>query len=245
MGKTIIDIRYCASEEPNEAGRSLPSDCSRFFNFPEALHSWGDRIAHKLGAAGLSLGDFDHLYINYTNTIPEGTIKLSERIPEKWLRFVDFGVSFDELKMLDDSEMENFVIDSTFKSLFLICEKNDDKSALIKSVARDVEIYGTELEIPVKTKETKSYSISVTYKVRPGGSASYGLVKYVNHKTGISFTKKLVELKDSSDIFPLVGSISVKDGKIIISPKPSFKAGLYTNDYATPLIVDINGAKSA
>ena len=41
-------------------------------------------------------------------------------------------------------------------------------------------------------------------------------VKYINHKIGVIFSKILVDLKGLSDIFTLVGIISVKDENIFI-----------------------------
>lgn len=245
MEKSLVDIRYYASDSPNETGRSLPSSCSRFFEFPKLLHYWGARIATILGASGLSLGEFDHLYINYTSAIPEGSIVFSEGTPEKWLRYIDYGVDFEKLKLLNESETEQFVIRSTFECLEHLCNSSIEKTKLIKSASNEVESCGSEVELPVKAKNTKSYSVQVSYKLRPNGEASYGLVKYLNHKTGATFSKRFVDLKGPSDIFPLVGTISVKDEKILIKPRPSFKASLYTNSYQVPMEIDINEATSA
>ena len=245
MEKALIDIRYYASDSPNETGKSLPSSCSRFFEFPKLFHYWGARIATILGARGLSLGEFDHLYINYTNAIPEGTMVFSERTPEKWLRYIDYGVNFEELKSFKKSNLEVFVIRSTFECLEHLCNSSTEESGLLKLVSLEVEKCGTEIELPVKAKDTKSYSVLVCYKLRPQGAASYGIVKYINHKTGLTFSKRFVDLKGPSDIFPLVGTISVKDGKILIRPRPSFKAGLYTSSYQVPMEIDINEAASA
>ena len=245
MEKALIDIRYYASDSPNETGKSLPSSCSRFFEFPKLLHYWGARIATILGANGLSLGEFDHLYVNYTNAVPEGSMVFSDRTPEKWLRYIDYGVNFEKLKSLNEAELEQFVIRTTFEILEYLCNSSLEKTELIKLAANEVDRFGSEIELPVKAKNTKSYSVLVSYKLRPNGEASYGLVKYVNHKTGATFSKRFVDLKGPSDIFPLVGTISVKDGKILIKPRPSFKASLYTNSYQVPMEIDINEAASA
>lgn len=245
MEKALVDIRYYASDTPNETGKSLPSSCSRFFEFPKLFHFWGARIATLLGARGLSLGDFDHLYINYTNAVLKGNIAFSERTLEKWLRYIDYGVSFEDLKSLNESDLENFVIRSTFECLEHLCNSNTEKIEIIKLVSMEVEKYGTEIELPVKVKETKSYSVLVSYKLRPQGEASYGIVKYVNHKTGVTFSNRFVDLKGPSDIFPLVGTISVKGEKILIKPRASFKASLYTNEYQVPMEIYINETASA
>lgn len=136
MEKALIDIRYYASDSLYETGKSLPSSCSRFFKFPKLLHYWGARIATILGENGLSLGEFDHLYVNYTNAIPEGTMVFFDRTQEKWLRYIDCGVNFEKLKSLNESELEQFVIRSTFECLEHLCklsiEKNRKNQACFK-----------------------------------------------------------------------------------------------------------------
>ena len=245
MGKTILDIRYYASDIENISGKSLPSSCSKYFAFPKELHFWGSRIARRLENLGLSVGSFDHVYINYTSVLPEHTIQISERSPEPWLRYVDYGVSYKLLNELSPLELENFIIESTFKSLSVLCADDDEKLNKLNSVKYEVEKFGTELEIEAKRKETKSYSVVVSYKVNPSGASSCGLIDYKNIKNGQSFKRKFIELKSYSDIYPLIGSITIKDGKIILKPRKSFKASLYTNTYTVPIEVAINEKENA
>jgi hypothetical protein len=134
MGKTILDKRYYASDIENISGKSLPSNCSKYFTFPKELHFWGSRIARRLGNLGLSVSSFDHVYINYTSVLTENTIQISERSPEPWLRYVDYGVSHTSLNELSPLELENFVIESTFKSLCALCADDDEKLNILNSV---------------------------------------------------------------------------------------------------------------
>ncbi|GIU51240.1 hypothetical protein TUM4438_40180 [Shewanella sairae] len=239
MEKKLRDIRYYASDEPNSSGKGFPSSCSRFFDFPKNLHYWGGRISQIVGPEGLSFGDFDHLYINFTSGLPLEEIQFSERAPEGWMRYIDFGVSFDTLKGLNEQELEQFLVNSTFKLLSYLCHGDKEKLKIVENVKSNVEEYGSEVELPVKLKETKSYSVSITYKLRPNNEGSYGIVKYTNLKSGESFRDRFIELKAPDDIFPLVGSIAIKDGKIVIKPRASFRAGLYTKSYSLPLEIDI------
>ena len=127
MGKSLIDIRYYASEEPNVFGKSLPSSCSRFFDFPKSFHYWGARIAQRVGSEGLSLGNFDHLYINFTEALPEGDLQLSNRTPEKWLRYIDVGVIFNELSQLSEEQNEYVYRRSDARADSGECRKSEDR----------------------------------------------------------------------------------------------------------------------
>ena len=243
MDKLIADIRYFASEYTNED--SSPSGCSFLFNYPKSLNYWGARIAVLLRGSGFSLGTYDHLYINFTSAISEGSILPSEKSFEKWLRYVNFGVSFHHLNSLSEPELETFLIRSTFEVLFKLFENNQNSQTIIKSAEEEINKHGSDIELPVKTKETKSYAVKVTYKLRPKGSSSYGIVNYINHKSGLSFSKRFVDLKGPSDIFPLVGSISIKEGIIIIKPRSSFRADIYTKSYDVPFEIDIENESCA
>jgi hypothetical protein len=101
------------------------------------------------------------------------------------------------------------------------------------------------LEIEAKRKETKSYTVVVSYKVNPSGATSCGLINYKNIKDAQSFKRKFIDLKSYSDIYPLIDSITIKDGKIILKPRKSFKASLYTKAYTVPIEVEINETENA
>lgn len=239
MERKLRDIRYFASNEPNETGGRHPGDCSDFFNFPKKLNYWGRRISQKIGADSLSLGSFDHLYINFTSVLSVDEICLSDRVSEDWFRYVDFGVNFESLNKLNEQEMEAFLIESTFRSLLHLCGGVSAKQAIIEAVKTEVSRLGSEVELPVKMKETKSYSVIITYKLHPNDQPSYGLVKYTNLKSGQSFQQKFVELKYADDVFSLVGSIAVKSGKIIIKPRSSFNANLHAKNYSVPIEIEV------
>ena len=58
--------------------------------------------------------------------------------------------------------------------------------------------------------DAKAFTVTVTYKVRPGGGRSVGLLSYTDKVTGRSFKKVFVELLQYEDIFALVGSIRAR-----------------------------------
>lgn len=241
MGKKILDIRYYACDAANIDGSALPGDCQDFFNFPAQLNLWGPRIARRLSNLGVSIGSFDHVYINYSNALPSNKIELSTRTTESWFRYIDYGVSHDYINQLDEDSVEKFVIDSTFNALAEICDKDD--ASLLRQVKQEIADKGTEINIEVTNKVTASYSVTVLLQIHPLERLSCGLVHYHNLKTGESLNKKFIDLYNYSDIYPLVGAITIKRGSIVIKPKKSFRADLYTNKYTTPLIIDIEEAK--
>ncbi len=241
MGKdrVILDIRYYASDLENKSGNSLPSSCSNLFPFPKEFHFWGTRIARKLGESGLSIGTYDHIYINYTTVLPSSVIHVSSRTVEDWFRYVDYGIEKEKLENYTNEEMEGFLMQSTFEVVKKLCQSDIEKQNVISQVQSEIYQYGTEVEIESRRKETKSYLVNITYKINPSNKKSVGYIKYEDKKSGSSFKNKFIELNSYSDIYPLVGVISVKDNRIILKPRNSFKASLYTKKYSIPLEIEI------
>ena len=66
-----------------------------------------------------------------------------------------------------------------------------------------------------------------------------------NTNTGAVLQGCFVELEFYEDIYFLVSSIVVKDGKIIFKPRTSFKAALYNSRYSIPLNVGLDQLEKA
>ena len=98
--KTIADIRIFASEIENISGNSLPSN----LNFQSGkclamLH----RIVMKLRERGFSLGDFDHLYVNFTTYSVASGMAPSRRGKDyyhPWYRYYDVHVDEEAFRRL-------------------------------------------------------------------------------------------------------------------------------------------------
>ena len=97
--KIIKDIRVYKSCIENIDGHSLPS------GFANAkLNIITTRIAMKLKENGFSLGDFDHLYINFTTCHIDGGMALSKRSVDRyhpWYRYYDIQVSDEIFTLLE------------------------------------------------------------------------------------------------------------------------------------------------
>ncbi len=243
--KLILDIRYYESDVENIAGNSLPSGPGRLFQYPKSIHYLGARIARKLREKGFITGSFDHVYINFTTALGDGEARFSPRETEPWLKYVDYGASPLRINNMSDAEKESFVASTTFDILRLAASGHSAQSVIIDDVQHHIELSGSEIEITHKTKDTKSYTVTVTYQIRPNGRRSLGFVEYVDKKTGNTSRGKFVELNDYEDIFALVGTISVSRGVICLKPRSSFKARLYTKKYEVPIeipIAELNAA---
>jgi hypothetical protein len=237
--RLLLDIRYYESDRENVAGTSLPNELGRIFRFPGSIHPMGARVARKLREFGFVAGEFDHLYVNFTTVLPAGQYGYSPRQVEERIKYVDFGLSAETTEMLSETQKESLVHDATFNILRFVTGNRPAQLKLVDRVCAEVEEKGSELEILHKAKEAATYSVTVTYKIRPNGNQSIGLIEYRDKLSGLGFKSEFIKLMDYEDIFALVGSISVLGGHICLRPRKSFKASLYTKRYEVPIEIPI------
>lgn len=238
--KLILDIRYFESDVENVAGNSLPSNVGRIYQFPQSIHALGARIARKLREEGFATGSFDHFYIAFTPLLPDGQVQFSVRKVEPWLKYIDYGVVPSRLNGLSDVEKELFVESATFNALGQFASGDSQQSTIVRTVEEQIRLLGSELEITHKTKDTKSYAVTVTYQIQPKHGRSVGLIRYLDKKSGKIAKGQLVELEHYEDIFFLVDTISVSQGIISLKPRASFKASMYTKDYKVPIEIPVS-----
>ena len=236
--KLILAIRYYGSKTENILGKPLPAGVSDLFEFPKELHYWSDRIARKLREKELKIGSFDHVYVNYTTELASDTIQLSSRNTEHWHKYVDYGIDLENVRNYSPKEVENFVKSSTFKIVKFLCLNDPEKQKIIEDVEQEIYEKGIEIEIELKRKETKSYTVIISYKIAPINGESLGLINYIDKRSGKSFKEAFLKLQNYDDIYPLVDSISVKEGTIILQPRKSFKASIYIKRYKVPIEID-------
>ncbi len=237
--RLILDIRYYESDQPNADGGPLPGGPGRVFQFPKSIHALGARIARKLRELGFVAGDFDHLYLNFTPALPALDARWSARVIDGRIRYIDYGLSPEAINGQAEAEKERIALNATLNALGLVCERTGRGRETIERVRREIEEHGSELEIVDKTKDSKTFAVTVTYKIRPGGGRSVGLLSYTDKTSGRSFKKVFIELLQYEDIFALVGSISVSGGVVRLSPRSSLKADLTTQRYTVPIEVPL------
>lgn len=237
--KLLLDIRYYESAHENVDFTSLPSEPGQIFLLPLSIHAMGARIARKLREFGFIAGGFDHLYVNFTTVLSVGQCRYSPRQSEEWMKYVDFGLSADSTNVLSDTEKESLVLDATVKVLRFVSANRSSQLGLVDRVLAEIEEKGSELEILHKAKETVNYSVTVSYKIRPRGKESIGLIEYHDKLSGSGFKSEFIKLEDYEDIFALVDSISISKGFIHLRPRRSFKASLYTQHYNVPIEIAI------
>ena len=230
--KILKDIRYYESDKPNIEGLSMPGSLGRIFTPTKETNYIGQRIARKLNELKYSLGACDHVYINLTTVLNEGQIETSNRNINKAIKYIDFGVNQSKFNALTDEQKNDFLQSSTIDIFRTI--SNDNNLMPVNETARQLLLFGTEMTIHYKTKETQSYHIDIYYQIAPKNSYTKAIVEYQDKKINARY-RATFRLQFYDDIYPLVDTITVKDDTIILNPKKSFRADLYNERYKTPI----------
>ena len=105
--KIISDIRLFKSESRNEYGGFID------YGFGDKkLNAIIKRVVMKLRENEFSLGDFDHLYINFTTCDMAETINLSDNVDRyhPWFRYCNIHIEEDLYNKLDSPETWNEII---------------------------------------------------------------------------------------------------------------------------------------
>lgn len=154
MGNKIIsDIRVYKSTVPNVDGNPLPEDID---NRP--LHIALHRIAMKLRENEFSLGDYDHLYLNFTTCRQSGEISPAERSKDPyhpWYRYYDIGVDeafWDSLEKEDGLDgIIRTVAHALTKAAHFVPEANELINACVDLAVGQKE----QMLMQFKIKETE------------------------------------------------------------------------------------------
>lgn len=241
--KTILDIRYFESHDTIHDGFN-PQNIGKLLKSPTGSDYTGARIARKLRELDFKTGsDFDHLYIHFTDAVPAGKIRFSERTVDRedaWLRYVDVGVCFSKINRLTPQAKNRWLESITLDVARFIANRDPDQLSKIETVSEEIQAWGEDLPILHFNKETKSYTICISYRISNKPNQSSIWIDYIDHKTGVVRSGRIAKLRFYEDVFFLVSSVSVIGDKIHCKPRSSYKAKLYNQRYKVPFCIDIS-----
>lgn len=212
--KIIKDIRIYKSDIENVAGNSLPSSFSN-----KELNAVIHRIVMKLRENSFSLGEFDHLYVNFTNCEVDNRIALSKRCIDKyspWYRYYDVQVSdtvFSQLEtQISSDEIINFLENVLIKCF--VSEHFDEK--LIHSCFSEAIMQGEKMMMIFKEKHTSQRTAVVYLRYLDSGRYS-PLLKVFNLNEKLLLETDLPETVDLS----YLGEIQLSTKRVTIKPRKS------------------------
>ena len=236
--RIIKDIRYY-EDKPKDFVGDFNGIIGNVYKSTEDTNSIGQRIARKLNELNFVSGEFDHIYIDFTENIEIATIRESKKFIDKRIKYVDYGIESKTFNSLKESEKNLLITKITFESLLLIYKNEKEKIGQIMEVQNLLNKFESEIEIAYKTKETSLYRIEIGYMINPKKTLSKIVVKYLDKKNQTQNIGKK-DLLFYEDIFYLVDKIEFRDGKIIFTHKKSNLGEIVFKKYEKPIEIEIN-----
>lgn len=121
------------------------------------------RLLFLLRHEGFTFGDFDHLYMNYTPSLPHGEVRPSQRPVDRyhpWLRDTDAGCDIDLFRSMTREEQRRFLSETIRKAALLHADEGN--AAIFENCYQSVMAHGPALVIPYKEKSGEHLRIAIS-----------------------------------------------------------------------------------
>lgn len=224
--KPISDIRIFSSKELNIDGNSHPPYIdNRIANIVV------QRIAMKLREKNFSLGEFDHLYINFTNhPVPEGVAPSKRSIDtyHPWYRYYDFHVSEAVMEAIGSESFVELLYDYVYQVLIKYFTFSAEDAKLIDEAICAAKA-GAHMRVLYKEKKAANTIAQIYLRIFDDGK--YHPILQVKNLSGNILLEK--ELNPCSDLGSF-GTVQVGNKRVKISPR---KSDLYSK--RKPIIFEL------
>lgn len=204
--KVIRDIRLYKSSETGSY-----SELSN-----KSLNLFVHRVVMKLKEYGLSLGEYDHLYLNFTTLKPEGKIELIDKKDpyHPWYRYCDIGINKNEYETVENID---FAFEKIKSALLSLCNaKGSIESAFAEAMR------GAEMLMRFKVKKSANEVATVYLRLLDNGK--YLPLLCVTDITGREILR--VDLPETLDL-NILGEILLSSKKVTVKPRKNvFAKGL-------------------
>lgn len=210
--KLIRDIRLFKSEVENIDENSTPTyfECKK-------LDVILQRVVMKLHELGFSLGDFDHLYLNFTTCLPDGVSAPAKRSVDRyfsWHRYYDIGVSRELYSNLGSEDNIPVMLSLTEKLLVTYFAPDEKTEEVIKTAFSEALSKGSEMLMHFKEK--KSAKATAVIYLRYFDDARYHPLLCVYDLSGNEILRK--SLPGMLDLNP-IGEINLSSKRVTVKPR--------------------------
>ena len=211
--KVISDIRVYKSVIDNIEGNSLPGSLGN-----KPLNVVIHRIVMKLRERGFSLGDFDHLYINFTTCLRPGEMRPASRSVDRyhpWYRYYDIGVESALLEELHKETCIRPVVNMLEQVLLTFFAETEAEKEMIRDSIRTAVEQGPDMLM--KFKEKKAAKCSAVIYLRFLDTVRYKPLLCVYDLDGNELLKE--DLPECSIDLKSIGEIQLSSKKVTVKPR--------------------------
>lgn len=210
--KIIKDIRLYKSAVPNVDGNAGPS---AFGNRP--LNLTATRVVMKLREFHFSLGTFDHLYLNFTNCLPEGVILPAQRTVDSYhpfFRYYDIGINQALFEKLDSEDTLPQIYTLLKQTLIMYFAPDEDSKKAVEAAVEEAVTKGSELTMRFKEKTAAKTKAVIYLKLLD--NAYFLPILCVYDLSGKILLQE--NLPQTIDFCPL-GEIQLSSKKVTVKPR--------------------------
>lgn len=210
--KIIKDIRLYKSNIENTDGNPMPSGFTE-----KSLNNIIRRIVMKLREQEFVLGDFDHLYLNFTPCIENGTFQAAKRSADKyhpWYRYYDVGIDNEMFDKIDDPSCGSLILDLTKQALLKCFADNAVSERKIETAFDEALSKGENMLMRFKVKQGTKYKAVIFLRYLENTEYFPLLCVYDADETEI-LRKDLPPTSDLSSI----GEIQLSSKRVTVKPR--------------------------
>lgn len=199
--KVISDIRLYKSAEVDKY--------SGFTN--KSLNVKLHRVVMKLREQGFSLGEFDHLYLNFTTTIPDGKVELSDKIDRyhPWFRYCNVGVNQNDYNKLENND---FVYERIKFTLLKLFDSQKDIEIIENSFSEAQK--GSEMLMLFKVKKSAKGIAKIYLRLLVNGNY-FPLLSVIDINGKEIFKADLPETIDLN----IIGELNLSSKNVTVKPR--------------------------
>ena len=209
--KTIKDIRLYKSEVQNEYGNPITNSFA-----DKKINAITHRIVMKLRENGFSLGNFDHLYINFVTFDMTEKMELSEKIDRyhPWYRNCFVSIEKELYDGIGASATYDYIINTINKVLttYFVSENFDE--VFINACVSQVVEQGQRMLIKFKEKKSTKRKAIIFLRYLDD-CIYYPLLRVYDMDENILFEKNLPKTL----VLDYLGEIQVSTKRITIKPR--------------------------
>ena len=208
--KPISDIRLYKSEEQNEYGYITYSLGDK------KLNAVIKRVVMKLREQDFSLGEFDHLYINFTTCDMDEEVSLSNKVDRyhPWLRNCSVHIEKELYNKLGSAETRDEIIQWIGSVLLTFFASEDFDGTRILSCIHQAVEQGENMLMKFKEK-AGSKRRAVVFLRFLDTCKLYPLLRVYDNEENILFEKDLPE----TVALDYLGDIQVSAKRVTIKPR--------------------------
>ena len=209
--KIISDIRLFKSEAQNEYGGYMTDSFG-----DKKLNAIVKRVVMKLRENEFSLGDFDHLYINFTTCDIAGNMNLSDKVDRyhPWYRYCDIHIDDDLFQNLGSPETWNEIIHYISTILVAYFAFDDFDKAHILSCVQQAVDQGEDMLITFKKKVSTNRK-AVIYLRFLDSCKFYPLLRVYDTEDNLIMEKNLPE----TVMLDYIGDDQVSAKRVTVKPR--------------------------